>query len=162
VACCETDPEVGEDKAEDARCAASRALRRLVGFVASAFDVRFAFVVAFDAPADPRRVGLWLARDYGLRSEYAQMETAKGTTEEASPAFGRLFQRVWPHEPELAEIRPGGCISLPVLDTVGGLAGHLGILDPERSCQFSARERLAPLARRAAIEAQRWRIGPTL
>ena len=65
---------MGECEAEDARSCANRTLRRLVGFVASALDVRFAFVVAFNPPGEPQRGTLWLARDYGLRSTFAEFD----------------------------------------------------------------------------------------
>lgn len=152
---CEAAPPVGECEAEDPRCGASRTLRRLVGFVASALDVRFAFVVAFDPPAEPRRLSLWLARDYGLRSDFAQLETPEGVGRAGLP-LGRVLHRALPHEPELAESRPTHCFTLPLLDARGQLAGHLGIVDAEGSCRFATRERLGPLTRRAAAEVERW------
>jgi hypothetical protein len=155
MTCCEMDvEETGE--AEGARCGASRALRRLAGFMASALDVRFAFVMAFEPPDDPDHVTLWLARDYGLRSEYAQVEVSEGEGEPARLDHGLLLRKAWPHEPELADIRPGRSVSLALVDSHGRVVGHLGILDSERSCRLSARERMAPLGRRATAEVERW------
>lgn len=153
---CLVDPTPGEDEAEDARADTSRALRRLVGFVASALDVRFAFVVALGPPARPRRLALWLARDYGLRTELEEVEVHESLGEPASPDLGALLRRVWPHEPELAEAKPGGCVFLPLVDSDTRLAGYLGVLDPERVGRFCSHERLGPLARRAAAEVERW------
>jgi hypothetical protein len=153
---CEIDPATaGECEAEDSRCAASRTLHRLVGFVASALDVRFAFVAAFAPPPEPRRVSLWLARDYGLRSEFTQLETPEGDLS-TGVSLGHILQRALPHEPGLAETRPSACLSLPLFDTRGRVAGSLGILDVEGTCRFAARDRLVPLARRAAAEVERW------
>jgi hypothetical protein len=160
MTCCETDLVVSESEAEDPRCEASRALRRLVGFVASALDVRFAFVVAFDPPGSPRRIGLWLARDYGLRSEYAQVEAPSGCGRDASLDLGLLLHQVWPHEPELADVPPGRRVSLALVDPQGRVVGHLGILDSEGSCRLAARERLAPLGRRARAEVEGWMTSP--
>ncbi len=152
---CEAAPPVGESESEETRGSASRTLLRLVGFVASALDVRFAFVVAFDPPSEPRRLSLWLARDYGLRSDFAQLETPEGV-ESAGLPLGRVLHRALPHEPELADTRPTHCFTLPLLDARGQLAGHLGVLDAEGSCRFATRERLGPLTRRAAVEVERW------
>jgi hypothetical protein len=162
MTCCEMDSAVGEGEEEDVRCGASRVLRRLVGFVASALDVRFAFVVAFDPPSEPRRVGLWLARDYGLRSEYAQVGISEGDGPYERLDLGLLFPRVWPHEPELAGLPPERHASVALVDARGRAAGRLGIVDSERSCRLSARDRLVPLARRAAMEVERWSGGAAL
>jgi hypothetical protein len=154
------DPVAGKGEPEDARCTAGRSLLRLVGFVASALDVRFAFVVAFEPPGGPRSLAIWLARDFGLRSEYGRLELTPGEATAATRDFGQLLGRVWPHEPELAEIRPDRCVSLSLKSADGHAVGYLGILEAERNCRLGARERLAPLARRAGAEVEQW-VGAT-
>jgi hypothetical protein len=152
--CCETAPAVvGAEPYAAAECA-GRALRRLVGFVASALDVRFAFVVALDPSATPSSLTLWLARDYGLRTETSELTgpVVQGSELDLAP----LLRQALPCEPELAGITRSHCVSLPLFDSSRRLVGHLGVVDPDRSCRFSARDRLAPLARRASEEVARW------
>ncbi len=156
MTCCAMEPAVGEAGPEEAHEGAGRTLHRLVGFVASALDVRFSFVVALEPTAGSRGLTLWLARDYGLRTEASEVFGPVAEARGSELDLGPLLRQALPHEPELAGINGADCVSLPLLDASGRLVGHLGVVDPDRSCRYSARDRLVPLARRASEEVVRW------
>ena len=78
-------------------------LQRLVCFVASALDVRFAFVAGLSAPrpGEPKgSVAVWLARDYGLRFAFGRTERPEDLRAEARP-YEDVLRRLWPAEPDL-------------------------------------------------------------
>lgn len=142
----------------DPRLDAATTLRRLVTFVAAALDSRYAFVAAFDRGGPERAaqsVTLWLARDYGLSSELTRLALP-----DDDPAlrvdYVRMLRRVWPNGPELARMTADHCVAVPLLDPNGRLLGHLGLADRGPGSRVEQRERLHPLARRAATEVQRW------
>jgi len=163
VTCCEREHASVEARPDETALDAGRALLRLVGFLASALDVRFAFVVAIDPPAREGGLTLWLARDYGLRVEAGALPRPLDEVTGAALDLVPLLRQALPHEPELTGITGADCVSLPLLDAHGRLVGHLGVVDPDRSCRYSARDRLRPLADRAAQEVARWvgGAGPT-
>jgi hypothetical protein len=140
---------------DDERNSASGTLRRLVCFLASALDVRYAFVSARSGPAVAEgRLALWLARDYGLRSDFAEIDL--GSLAPAAPRgvdLGLALRLAWPHEPDL---RGGETVGLDLLGAGGRPVGHLGLLDTEGRGRLSALEHLRPLARTAAAELERW------
>jgi hypothetical protein len=143
---------------DDERTTASGALRRLVCFLASALDVRYAFVLALhhEGEGSPTRVDVWLAKDYGLRSEYAEPDIALYPPTPSTLDLVSVLRAAAPHEPELASIERKAVVSLPLVAASGRWLGHLGIVDPEGRRRLSAPEHLRPLARTAAAELSRW------
>jgi hypothetical protein len=143
------------------RVTAFRALRRLVSFVAAALDVRFAFVAAFHEPESSRvirnNVSLWLAKDFGLRSEFVRVELPEALPHQAVSAdWTRVLRHVWPDEQELAESNAVGCITVALYDPRERVVGHLGLLDSGPGSRLSQWERLRPLGRPATAELMRW------
>jgi hypothetical protein len=141
------------------RFGAGPTLRRLVAFVAAALDAQYAFIAAFDADAaDTGGVTLWMARDFGLGTEFAQMAVPEGAWPQVRRGdYAHALRRYWWSGTEpLAELTAAHCIAVPLLDARGRLLGHLGLLDPGTACGFSQLDRLQPLARLAATEVQRW------
>ncbi|HSD27199.1 MAG TPA: hypothetical protein VLL75_07840 [Vicinamibacteria bacterium] len=127
-------------------------------FVASALDVRYAFVSAFPGRGGvvAGRLAVWLARDYGLRTDYAEVDVLPGETLSSSLDLLSVLRRGWPQEPELAGVGPEGAFSLALSAGDGRRVGHLGVLDTEGRVRLSSREHLRPLARAAAAELERW------
>jgi hypothetical protein len=124
--------------------------------VASALDVRFAFVVADDPTQPGNHVAFWLARDYGLRAELAELVLPEGMGAETISDLPRALRVIWPDEPGLAGV-PGGCeVSVRLLDAQRKVFGYLGILDPQACLRFNARERLQTLVQVATAELERW------
>jgi hypothetical protein len=145
------------------RVAASYTLRRLVCFVAGSLDVPFAFVAAFEAPESSlvvRRASLWLAKDFGLRSECARIELPEAMPAEGVNAdWARALRRMLPDEPELAEHATMRCVTVALRDPRDRVFGQLGLLDSGPANGLFLRERLQPLGRLAAIELLRWAEG---
>jgi hypothetical protein len=143
--------------------AACRTLRRLVCFVAAALDVRFAFVAAVEDPLAARGVrsaSLWLARDFGLRSDFARLELPEALPEGASSAdWATALRQVWPDEHELAEPAEVRCITVALCDPPDRVVGYLGLVDSELGSGLLLLERLRPLRRLALAELQRWAGG---
>lgn len=142
------------------RSAASRTLRRLVCFVAGALDVRFAFVAAFEAnESSPvvRHASLWLARDFGLRSDFARIELAEALPAQAVSAdWATALRRVLPDEPEGPEHATMRGVTVALRDPRDRVFGHLGLLTSGPGSGLFLRERLQPLGRLAAAELLRW------
>lgn len=152
------DPCPPEDLGQIAAC---RTLRRLVCFVAAALDVRFAFVAAFEELAAARGVrnaSLWLARDFGLRSEFVRVELPEAPPE-VSADWAPALRRVWPDEQELAEHTDVRCIAVALCDPQERVFGHLGLVDSGRAPGLLLLERLRPLRRLASAELLRWTAG---
>ena len=143
---------------DEERTSASGALRRLVCFLASALDVRYAFVLALhhEGEGSRTRVDVWLAKDYGLRSEYAEPDIALCPPTPSTLDLVSVLRAAAPHEPELASIERKAVVSLPLVASSGRWLGHLGIVDAEGHRRLSAPEHLRPLARPAAAELSRW------
>lgn len=153
------DPCPPEDLGQIAAC---RTLRRLVCFVAAALDVRFAFVAAFEEPASSRggrNASLWLARDFGLRSEFVRAELPGALPEGVSSDWATALRHVWPNEQELAERAEVRCIAVALCDPHERVLGHLGLLDSGQGPGLLLLERLRPLRRLAVAELQRWAGG---
>jgi hypothetical protein len=102
------------------------------------------------------RVDVWLAKDYGLRSEYAEPDIALDPPTPSTLDLVSVLRAAAPHEPELASIERKAVVSLPLVASSGRWLGHLGIVDPEGHRRLSAPEHLLPLARPAAAELSRW------
>jgi hypothetical protein len=145
------------------RLAASHTLRRLVCFVAGSLDVRFAFVAALEVYESPRAIGsasLWLAKDFGLRSEFARIELPQPMAAQAVNAdWAPALRRLLPNEPELAELATMRCLTVALRDPRDRVFGQLGLLDSGPASGLFLRERLQPLGRLAATELQRWVAG---
>jgi hypothetical protein len=151
---------MSEDRTTDGTGTEGETLTRLVRFLASALDVRYAFVAAH-----PGRPGggltLWLARDYGLRTAFADLAAAPGSLglEAGRLDLAACLRLAWPHEPELVEASnaPGARVTL--VDAAGRALGEMGVLDPDRARRFTNPERLRPLARTATAELLRFWSG---
>ena len=133
-------------------------LRRLVCFVASALDVRFAFVAGLSAPRPGETTGsvaVWLARDYGLRFEFGRTHRPENLGAESRP-YEEVLHRLWPAELELVRLMAAGGPALPIVDSRGQLLGHLAALNAGPAHRFSEAERLRSLAPLAASELERW------
>jgi hypothetical protein len=143
---------------EPARASAGGTLRRLVCFLASALDVRFAFVLAFGPEGGRARVPVtsWLAKDYGLRSEVTEVDLHAPPPTPARLDVLSVLQRAYAHEPELAGGSEADVVSLPLIADDRRFLGYLGIVDPEGRRILTAPEHLRPLARTAAAEVRRW------
>ena len=142
---------------EDERTTASDTLRRLVRFLASALDVRYAFVVT-PVPGEGAGKGglaLWVARDYGLRADLVVVEL-KERPPEASLDVVTALRLALPLEVEHLGRGHDRIVSVEVLGSGGRPIGRLGILDAQGRRGLFDAERLAPLARRAAAELERW------
>jgi hypothetical protein len=131
------------------------ALRRLVCFVAASLDVPYAYIAAHTPPRDEREasgVTVWLARDYGLQFEFAELYGVRGG---APGAGGHLeaLHRLWPGLASLLGVCARG---VPLHDDRGVLLGHLAVLSPAPSRREGDAARLEPLARAAAAKLQRW------
>jgi hypothetical protein len=148
---------MSEPETEDRRASASHTLGRLVRFMASALDLRYAFVLASQAEerARPRLHDVWLARDYGLRTDFAEVSTSALREEMVAAQLLEILRVAWPHEPDLVGPPDGKLTSLPLHDPKGGLIGHMGVLDPVR--RLKSADYLRPLARVAAAELRRFR-----
>jgi len=139
----------------------SASVPEAVRFAAAACDARYAFVVAFGpalASSGPRRVHFWVARDYGLRTEWAPLDLATDQAAPSTPADCVLaLRRIWPDEAELSGLTSmaASCLTVPLLDDGGRLLGHMGILDPGPACLYG-RDRLPPLGRVAAAQLAIW------
>jgi hypothetical protein len=134
-------------------------LRRLVSFLASALDVRYAFVSTPRPSAPQARMSLWLARDYGLRSEAAQGDDVEVVPTSGVPSpldILSVLRGVWPDEVDLAGLDHRHVVSLLLLARGGGVMGHMGIVDPVGRRVRLGAELLRPLARRAAAELEQW------
>jgi hypothetical protein len=149
------------DPKDDPAChAASTTLRRLVSFVAAAFDARYAFVAGLagrEGGLGTRRASLWLARDYGLSPALERLDDL--AVEPACVARGdylALLRGLWPHDPALARVTTTSCLSVPLLDPEGRLLGHLGLVESGQVFRLYGKERLRPLARLAAAELRTW------
>ncbi len=142
------------------RVTAFRSLRRLVSFVAAALDVRFAFVAAFEhaeSSREVRNVSLWLAKDFGLRSDFVQVELPEPLPAQAVSAdWAPTLRGILPAEQELAEHRAVRCVTVALYDPRERILGHLGLLDSGPASGLSQWERLRPLGRPAAAELLRW------
>ena len=133
-------------------------LQRLVCFVASALDVRFAFVASHAAPGDAEAKGtvaVWLARDYGLRFAFGRTE-AGDLFETETPSYEEVLRRIWPADLDLVGLAAVAGPPLPLRDAEGRLLGHLAVLNPGPAHRLSEGEHLKSLARVAAGELQRW------
>jgi hypothetical protein len=133
-------------------------LRRLVCFIASALDVRFAIVAGLSAPraGEPKgSVAVWLARDYGLRFAFGRTERPEDLRAESRP-YEEVLRRLWPAEPDLVALMEVCGPALPVQDSQGRLLGHLAVLDPGPAHRLSETDRLNSLVRLAATELERW------
>jgi len=138
----------------DAAAAASDTLLRLVRFAASAGDARYAFVMA-PVPLAPRRLHVWLARDYGVRTDRRTLVLDHGEAAPSTPAeCVRALRRLWPDEAELAgrALASSGVV-VPLADGGGRLLGQLGVLEP--GCLFAG-DRLTPLGPLAAAQLAVW------
>jgi hypothetical protein len=134
-------------------------LQRLVCFVASALDVRFAFLAGLsDARAcEPTgRVSVWLAKDYGLRCAFGSTERPENLGADTRVYYEEVLRRLWPAEPDLVGLVPTSATALPLLDSRGRLLGHFGVLNPGPAHRLSEADHLKSLARVAASELERW------
>lgn len=132
-------------------------LQRLVCFVASALDVRFAFVAGLSAPrpGEPKgSVAVWLARDYGLRFAFGRTERPEDLRAESRP-YEDVLRRLWPAEPDLVGLMEVCGPARPVFSR-GELLGHLALLDSAPAHRLAEGERLSSLLRLAATELERW------
>jgi hypothetical protein len=135
-------------------------LQRLVCFVASALDVRYAFVTelrvaqAADAKAS---VAVWLARDYGLQFEHRELDDREGLLDGPWP-YPEVLRKLWPEVPELAALKRECWRGLPLYDSSGQLLGHLAALNPGSARRISETERLQSLVGVAAAELARRRM----
>ena len=133
-------------------------LRRLVSFLASALDVRYAFVsTPRPSLAAPQvRMSLWLARNYGLRSQLAEVDFVPASGVPSHLDVLSILRGSWPDEVDLAGLDHSHVVSLLLLARSGEVVGHMGIVDPEGRRVRSGAELLRPLAKRAAAELERW------
>ena len=134
-------------------------LQRLVCFVASALDVRFAFLAGLsDPPAGESvgRVSVWLAKDFGLRCAFGSIERPENPGADARISYEEVMRRLWPAEPDLIGLVPTSAAPMPLLDSGGRLLGHFGVLNPGPAHRLSEAEHLKSLARVAASELERW------
>ncbi|HVQ31656.1 MAG TPA: hypothetical protein VMV21_18805, partial [Vicinamibacteria bacterium] len=140
--------------------AASRTLRRLVCFVAGALDVPFAFVAAFEANESStlvRHASVWLAKDFGLRSEFARIELPETISAPVvNPNWAAALRRILPDEPDLPEQGTMRGVTVALRDSRDQVFGHLGLLASGPASGLFLRERLQPLGRLAAAELLRW------
>jgi hypothetical protein len=135
-------------------------LRRFVGFLASAFDARYAFVAAYDGHGEAkatRSLALWLTKDFGLVLRSLRVELPDDPSLTSSrPDYFQALRRIWPDEKELLGLTAADCVTAPMTDSSGGLLGHIGILDFAPAYRAYGQDRLAPLARLAATKLQLW------
>jgi hypothetical protein len=127
--------------------------------LAAALDVRFAFVAALDeSESSPggRSASLWLARDFGLRSEFARIDLSEDLPEGVSADWAPILRRVWPDEQELAVHADVRCVTVALCGPDDRVFGHLGLVDSGRASGLLLLERLRPLRRLAAAELLRW------
>jgi len=140
--------------------AACETLQRFVGFLASAFDARYAFVAALDARDEarmPRSLALWLTKDFGLCSRSLRVELPDDLSiNSPSPDYFQALRRIWPDEKDLDGLTAAGCVTAPMTDSSGCPLGHIGILDAAPCYRVYGQERLGPLARLAATKLQLW------
>jgi len=148
-------PHRYEDE-DDERTLASGTLRRLAGFAASALDARFAFVLWSGSRDEaPRRTtAVWLARDYGLRTDVQEVAWPSDLlVPPGDPA--EVLRWAWPHERAFAN-GARHVVDVPLFAPDDRVIGHLGILDAESTARCSARVHLVSLARPAVLELGRW------
>jgi hypothetical protein len=138
-------------------------LKRLVCGLAAALDVRYAFATGPVAgtpsePARERRLGVWLARDFGLRFEFSAAGPPWRAALATPPSvdYRVILGTLFPGERRLAEIDEGSCRAVPLLTSTGRLVGHLGTLDPGPAADRAQIEGvLKTLAARAVAEIER-------
>ena len=133
-------------------------LQRLVCFLASALDVRFAFVTGFVSPRageTTESVAVWLATDYGLRFEFGQTPAPESLRAETRP-YEDVLRRLWPAETDLVGLLAVCGPPLPLMDAGGKLLGHLAALNAGPARRVSQEERLKSLVRVAGRELERW------
>ena len=133
-------------------------LQRLVCFVASALDVRFAFVTGLADLRNPNTVAVWLARDYGLRGSFGRVERPENPKADARLYYEDVMRRLWPDEPDLVGLVPTSALPLPLVDSGGRLLGHFAVVNPGPAHRLAEAEHLQSLARVAANELERWFI----
>jgi len=137
-------------------------LRRLVCRVAAALDVRYAFAtgpVRTTATASGRpAVGVWLARDFGLRAAFAAApQPSRAATPASDPLdYVPMLRTLYPDEGRLAEVDPGAARGVALVSSRGRLLGHLGTLDPGPAADPEETDALLfALRTRAAAEIER-------
>ena len=147
---------------DDERTRASGTLRRLVRFLASALDTRYAFVSAICGRKDAPDGGmaLWLARDYGLQTDFAEIDRLPPAEAPASIDFASALRLAWPDEALLAGLGNRDTVSLALVGAAGRTLGYLGLLDLQVRARISPPDHLLPLARAAAAELERWAASP--
>jgi hypothetical protein len=135
---------------------AAGTLRRLVCFAASALDVRLAFVIALppEGGGPGPRCAVWLAKDYGLRSCFAELDLPEGIG--APGEVARILVSAFPSESSLAGIGDASSVVLPLWDPRNRPLGYLGVAGPGRNNAWSCPEHLRPLVRPAANEVARF------
>jgi hypothetical protein len=133
-------------------------LQRFVCFVAAALDVPYAYITGLAPRRGGRRapgLTVWLARDYGLKFEFAQLYGFHGDAA-APDDHVEALQRLWPQVPGFASVLAAGEPPRPLRDRRGTLLGHLAALDAPAAGRQGLAERLEPLARVAALKLERW------
>jgi hypothetical protein len=138
---------------------ASGTLRRLVGFLAAAFDARYAFVSALHGGAPGRgasRVSLWLAQDFGLCPRVASVDLYPPLAAGETPEYLALLRDICPSEVVLRRLTAGSCVVLPLVDRNVTIVGHLGLADARPAFRLVDRDRLEHLLRFAAAQVEAW------
>ena len=128
---------------------------RLVRFMASAFDTRYAFIASLGAEGGAltvRHLSFWLTRDHGLSVEWREGQLADGlATPEVLDGLS-ILRRLRPDDGGLSTLEKGTAVTVSLFDPQGALLGQMGVADPGTARRFLARERLQPLARVAEAE----------
>jgi hypothetical protein len=156
---------------DDATCAVIREtfaaigddfLRRLVCRVAAALDVRYAFVTGpvrnAATPAARATLGVWLARDFGLRAVFAAgPQPWRRAAQAPDPLdYVPMLRTLYPDERRLGDVDPGAARSVALVGPRGRLLGHLGTLDPGPAADAEETDALLFAVRtRAAAEIER-------
>jgi hypothetical protein len=137
---------------------------RLVRFMASAFDTRYAFIAFLGARGGSPSacpLSLWLTRDHGLSVECIDGHLPDGPTSPEGLDGLCVLRRLRPLDSALRAMEKGGSVTIPLFDPQGALLGQLGVADPGAHWRLLERERLKPLARVAEAELTALRIAPS-
>jgi hypothetical protein len=136
-------------------------LRRLVCQVAAALDVRYAFVTGpvrgAATPSGRPALGIWLARDFGLRFAFGTAGPWRPTAARAYPLdYVSMLRTLHPDERRLGEIDLCAGRPVPLVGSRGRVLGHLGTLDPGPAADADQTDAvLTALAVRAVAEVER-------
>jgi hypothetical protein len=137
-------------------------LRRLVCRMAAALDVRYAFVTGpvrnAATPSGRPALGVWLARDFGLRAAFAATPQPWRTATPASDPldYVPVLRTLYPDERRLGDVDPGEARGVALVSARGRLLGHLGTLDPGPAADPEETDALLfALRTRAAAEIER-------